>query len=281
VSTADIEFLGIRIPEGDGPALLPVTESLCTPFGWLYGGSGIAACAVAATAAARRPLVWITTQYVANAKPGDVVRLDVELVVEGRATTQTHVHGTVDGRTILHATTAHTSRPEGELHWWGEMPQVTPPEGCTPLVMPFDHLTKGSFVERMERFVVPELPELIPQGRAAMWVRVPGWPIGSPASQGFVADIIPYALALASGQPPGGTSLDNTIRVVLEDPTDDWILLDIEAEGLHRSIGCGRVRLWRRDGTLIGVGTQSAIIRTSHHGRVADATTATASDPSA
>ena len=55
------------------------------------------------------------------------------------------------------------------------------------------------------------------------------------------------------------------MRIVCADPTDDWILLDVESEGLHRSVGCGRVRLWRRDGTLIGVGTQSAIIRTSHH----------------
>jgi acyl-CoA thioesterase-2 len=132
-------------------------------------------------------------------------------------------------------------------------------------VLPFERAGSGSFVERMERYLVPEMPELIAEGRAALWVRVPGWPIGSPASQGFVADIIPMALAMARGRQPGGTSLDNTVRIVLEDPTDDWILLDIEAEGLHRSIGCGRVRLWRRDGTLIGVGTQSAIIRTSHH----------------
>ena len=44
-----------------------MTPQLCTPFGFLYGGSGLAACAVAAEAATGRPLVWITTQYVANA----------------------------------------------------------------------------------------------------------------------------------------------------------------------------------------------------------------------
>jgi acyl-CoA thioesterase len=244
---------------------MPVTELLCTPFGFLYGGSGVAACAVAAEAATRRPLVWITTQYVANANPGDVVTLDVDIVVEARATSQTHVHGTVNGRTVLHATTAHTIRPAGDVHWWGEMPAVSPPEAGEPFVLPFDRPPTGSFVERMERYLVPEQPELIAQGRAAMWVKVPGWPIGSPASQSFVADIVPMALGMALGQPPGGTSLDNTVRIVLEDPTDDWILLDIEAEGVNRSIGCGRVRMWRRDGTLIGVGTQSAIIRTSHH----------------
>jgi acyl-CoA thioesterase len=145
------------------------------------------------------------------------------------------------------------------------MPAVSPPEQGDPFELPFSHPPTGSFVERMERFLVPEQPALIAEGRAAMWIRVPGWPIGSAASQGFVADIVPMALGMALGQMPGGTSLDNTVRIVLEDPTDDWILLDIEAEGMNRSIGCGRVRMWRRDGTLIGVGTQSAIIRTSHH----------------
>jgi acyl-CoA thioesterase-2 len=265
VTAADVAFLGLRIPEGGGPAILPVTTTLCTPFGWLYGGSGVAACSVAAEAATGKPLVWITTQYVANARPGETVELAVDVVVEGHSTSQTHVHGTVEGRTVLHATTAHTDRPTGELHWWGEMPEVSAPEDATPFALPFEHVSDDSFVHRMDRYLVPEMAELAAQGRAAMWVRVPGWPIGSPASQGFVADIIPLVLGLALGRPPGGTSLDNTVRIVQEEPTDDWILLDIEAEGMHRSIGCGRVRLWRRDGTLIGVGTQSAIIRTSHH----------------
>lgn len=261
----DVEFLGMRLGEGDGTATLPVTQALCTPFGFLYGGSGIAACAVAAEAATGRPLVWITTQYVKNAKPGDVVDLAVDVVVHARSTSQTHVHGTVDGRTVLHATTAHTDRPDDGGRWWDEMPVVSPPEAGEPFVLPWERVTTGSFVERMERFLVPEMPELVARGRAAMWVRVPGWPIGSPASQGFIADIVPMAIGMAIGQGPGGTSLDNTVRIVRADPTDDWVLLDIESEGLYRSIGCGRVRLWRRDGTLIGVGTQSAIIRTSHH----------------
>ena len=120
----------------------------------------------------------------------------------------------------------------------------------------------------MERRIPPEIGELTPSGRAALWVRMDGWPIGSPASQGFVADIVPMALTLALGRDPGGTSLDNTMRIVIEDDLDEWVLLDIEAEGFQHSIGHGRVRLWRPDGTLIGIGSQSAIIRTSHHHRV-------------
>ena len=36
------------------------------------------------------------------------------------------------------------------------------------------------------------------------------------------------AIGMAIGQGPGGTSLDNTVRIVLAEPTDDWILLDME-----------------------------------------------------
>jgi acyl-CoA thioesterase-2 len=264
MTAVDTAFLGLRLGADGAPSILPVTPQLCTPFGFLYGGSGLAACAVAAEAATDRPLVWITTQYVANAFPGQQVELATEVVVAGRATSQTHVHGTVDGRTVLHATTAHTDRPPGELHWWGEMPLVSPPETGVPFVLPFDRATDDSFVHRMERFMPPEQPALVAQGRAALWVRVPEWPIGSPASQGFVADIVPMAISLALGRSPGGTSLDNTVRIVLDEQTEDWVLLDIESEGMHRSVGHGRVRLWRRDGTLIGVGTQSCIVRTSH-----------------
>lgn len=262
MNDADLAFLGMTLPPSGATAVLPVTAKLCTPMGFLYGGSGLAACAVAAEATTGRPLVWITTQYVANAHPGDELVFDVDKVVEGRATTQTHVHGRVGERTVLHATTAHTDRPAGELRWWGEPPVVSPPEDSA------DWATPGvdqSFVSLMERRVPPESAQLIEGGRLTMWIRIHGWPIGSPASQGFVADIVPAAVSMGLRRSPGGTSLDNTIRVVVAEPTEDWVLLDIEAEGFHHSIGHGRVRLWRRDGTLIGIGSQSAIIRTSHH----------------
>jgi acyl-CoA thioesterase-2 len=265
VSETDVAFLGIET-DATG-ADLAVTKRLCTPFGFLYGGTGLAACAVAAEAVTGRPLKWITTQYVDNAFPGDDVRLDVEVVALGRATTQTHVRGRVGERTILHATTAHTDRPGGDTAWWGEPPPVSGPEEGEAFVMPFDRPYDGTFVELMERRIVPETDDLKASGRAAMWVRLPTWPIGSAASQGFVADIVPMALSLALGRENGATSLDNTMRVVVSEPTDEWILLDIEAEGFQHSIGHGRVRLWRRDGTLIGVGSQSAIVRTSHHAR--------------
>ena len=84
--------------------------------------------------------------------------------------------------------------------------------------------------------------------------------------QSFVADIVPLGVCAALGIMPGGTSLDNTMRVV--DPTpSEWVLLEIVPEGYHRSIGHGSVRLWSPEGRLLGIAQQTCIIRTSHHER--------------
>jgi len=265
--TLDADFLGLQLAVDAPAAHFVVTGRLCAPFGFLYGGSGLAACVVAAEAVTGRPLVWVTTQYVANAFPGEVVELQVDVVAEGRATSQTHVRGMVGERTVLHSTTAHTERDRGEIRWWGRPPVVAEPDSCPPLDTSWAPTTE-SFFHQLDRRIPPDQDAALVEGRLLLWCRMPAWPIGSPASQGFIADIVPMALSIALGRPPGGTSLDNTVRIVVGEPPvehDDWVLLDIEAEGFGRSIGHGRVRLWRRDGTLIGTGSQSCIVRTSHH----------------
>ena len=101
-------------------------------------------------------------------------------------------------------------------------------------------------------------------GPLALWCRIPDHVIGSGATQAFIADIIPLAVSAALGVAPGGTSLDNTVRIIDPEPSE-WVLLDIVADGFHRSIGHGSLRLWSQDGRLIGTAQQTCIIRTSHH----------------
>jgi len=48
---------------------LAARKSLCTPFGFLYGGSGIAASVEAAERATGRPLLWITAQFIGTRCP--------------------------------------------------------------------------------------------------------------------------------------------------------------------------------------------------------------------
>jgi len=244
---------------------------LCTPFGFLYGGSGIAASIEAAELATGRPLQWITTQFIGSPVPDDVIDLEVMLLADGRATTQAQVVASVDGRPMFTSLCAHTQRPSGDGAHFLRMPDVPAPEDCPSMSEPFTAVLAGTFFDHLERRlavgrIAVDAVDHPQVGPLAMWCRIPRHQIGSAATQAFVADIIPLAVCASLGVMPGGTSLDNTVRVVDPGPSE-WVLLDIVAEGFHRSIGHGSLRIWSRDGRLLGTAQQTCIIRTSHHTR--------------
>ncbi len=248
---------------------LVARPTLCTPFGFLYGGSGIAASVEASERVTGRPLQWVTTQYVGSPKPGDVVRFDVSVSASGRSTTQTQVRGSVGGEVVLMSLCAHNTREAGDERAFGPMPSVPPPGDCPPFAEIFATGASDSFFDNIDRtvaagtFAHDAIGE--PQtGGLALWTRLHDQQIGSAATQGFVADIGPVGICAALGVSPGGTSLDNTVRVVDERPSE-WVLLDLTADGFHRSVGHSTARLWSEDGRLLGIAQQSAIVRTSHH----------------
>lgn len=264
------DLLDLR-PQGDDRYRLQVRPDLATPFGFLYGGSGIAASAEAAEQTTDRPLQWITTQFIGSPPPDSTVDLQVAVVAGGRATTQSQVSATVDGELMFTSLCAHTVRPSGDGAQFIEMPTVPRPDDCPPMTPPFDIDLSRSFFGTLDRRIAagrigPAAIDSPQRGLMAIWCRVRDHATGSPASQGFIADIIPLAIGAALGALPGATSLDNTLRVIDAEPTD-WVLLELVAEGYHRSIGHGSLRIWGEDGRLKGIAQQSAIIRTSHHAR--------------
>jgi acyl-CoA thioesterase len=250
---------------------LPVRQVLCTPFGFLYGGSGVAASADAAERASGRPLQWITTQFIGSPAPGSTIDLQVTLPAHGKATTQSQVFATVDGEPMFTSLCAHTERAGGDGAQFVGMPDVPAPEDCPTMGGPFEMDLSGSFFSTMERrlaqgrFGMEAIGE--PHtGNMSMWCRIVDDRIGSPATQAYVADIIPMGIGAALGAMPGATSLDNTLRVIDPEPTE-WALLELIPEGYHRSIGHGSLRIWSQDGRLMGTAQQTCIIRTSHHTR--------------
>lgn len=249
---------------------LAVRPELCTPFGFLYGGSGIAASVEASERSTDRPLQWITTQFLGSPTPGMVLDIDVNVAVTGRATTQTQVTGTVDGEVMFTSLCAHNVRPDGDARAFTTMPKVSSPQD-SPTFGEFFDLGGVSFFDHFHRRVAAGRLALEadgdPQaGLVALWCRLDGTPISGAATQGFVADLGPLALCARLGIAPGGTSLDNTIRVVDPAPSD-WVLIELEADGYHRSVGHSTARIWSEDGRLMGIASQSAIIRRSHHQR--------------
>jgi len=251
-------------------------KELCTPFGFLYGGSGIAASVEAAERASVRPLQWITTQFIGTPVPGEIIDLEVALPAHGTATTQSQVFGTVAGpdgerRPVFTSLCAHTVRPGGDQAQFVRMPDVPPPGDCPSMSEPFAAALAGSFFDHLDRRLAAgqfgiEAIDNAQTGQLGLWCRIPDHEIGSGATQAFVADIVPMAVCAALGVVPGGTSIDNTVRIVDPNPTE-WVLLDIIPEGFHRSIGHGSLRIWSEDRRLLGTAQQTCIIRTSHHSR--------------
>jgi len=262
------DLLGLQPTDDPTRFTLPVRPALCTPHEFLYGGSGIAASVEASELATGRPLQWITTQFLGSPAPGMVVDLAVNVAVNGRATTQTRVSGGVDGEVMFTSLCAHNIRADGDAEAFGTMPDVPGPRESEHFDEFFD-TGNSSFFDHFERRIAAGRfameAENDPQsGLLAIWCRIQGAPISGASTQGFVADLGPLALCARLGIAPGGTSLDNTIRVVDPAPAD-WVLIELEADGFHRSVGHSTARVWSEDGRLMGVAQQSAIIRRSHH----------------
>ena len=67
----------------------------------------------------------------------------------------------------------------------------------------------------------------------------------------ILGDFVPMGVGMSLGIEGGGTSLDNTLRVVRLVPTE-WVLLDIRIHGVDRGFGHGLVHMFAEDGTLAG-----------------------------
>jgi acyl-CoA thioesterase len=82
----------------------------------------------------------------------------------------------------------------------------------------------------------------------------------SAATLAIMADWVPSGMGQALGRWAGGTSLDNTIRILQIVPTE-WVLCDIRVHGIKNGFGHGLMHLWSQDGHLLATGSQSVIVR--------------------
>jgi acyl-CoA thioesterase len=96
-------------------------------------------------------------------------------------------------------------------------------------------------------------------GRSSLWARLDGLE-SSTTTLAILGDFVPFGISQALGRWSGGTSLDNTIRVVRRVPTE-WVHLDIRVQAVASGYGHGLVHLWAEDGTLLGTASQTAVVR--------------------
>jgi acyl-CoA thioesterase II len=256
-------FLGL---EATGDPLvwrLPITPGVSTPGQFLFGGCGLSAAVSAMEHASGRPAIWATAQYLSYAPTGSVVEFSVNLAVVGHQTTQARAIGRVDGKEILTVNAALGRRHIDVSGMWAAPPDVPSHEESIQRTVPREF--SGTVLERVEvRLALGRQFEAMDgtpgDGHCAFWARLPGQLEPSSAWLSVLGDYVPSGVAQALGRPSIGNSLDNTIRVVQLVPSE-WILCDISIQAIANGFGHGSANLWAEDGTLLGVASQSVIVR--------------------
>jgi acyl-CoA thioesterase II len=266
---SDAHLLGLEAHPGDPTALsFLVLPRLCRTDGRFYGGAALAVALAASEAVTGRPALWSSTQLVASADLGSRVRVDVDVVAEGRSVSQVQVRGTVDGKLVFASVGSTAAARDGGLEGTGQvMPRVAPPDDAEPWRGPRGPRDEPAaighhLVSEHREAEVLDRSDARP-GQMAIWARLTGEVAGggamSPATLGFLADMVPLACARSCGVAGAGTSLDNSLRI--GEPADtEWVLLDLDAHVAVGGHGHGRVHVWSPDGRMLATGTQSALL---------------------
>jgi acyl-CoA thioesterase II len=241
-----------------------VQPALCNLSGVLFGGAALGAGIEALESATQRPLVWATAQYLQFAPQGSKLDLEVIIPVNGNSTTQARVIGRVGDTEVFTVFGACGSRDvEGDGRF-ADRPLVRRPSDSPERT--FRQPIQNSINELLEMRVAKgrnweELDGIAsPDGRCALWARMPGVDNMSASALAILGDWVPFGVGQALGVRAGGNSLDNTLRYVQSVPTE-WVLLDIRVHSVHNGFAHGVVHQWAEDGTLLATASQTVMVR--------------------
>jgi acyl-CoA thioesterase II len=243
---------------------MEVVRGLISGTGALFGGCGLGACIEVMERTTGRPCIWATAQFLSYATPGSIVEFDVNEVVRGHQISQARVIAHVGDTEILTVVGALGNRPQVNLAGqWATQPDVPPPADCPPRPMMAHH--EGTISSRLDARLANARPfTAFPaepgSGNASLWVRVPEMLDMSAAALAIIGDFVPFGIGQALGRRAGGNSIDNTLRIAHRAPTE-WVLADVRVHAVADGFGHGLVHLWAEDGTLLGTGSQSTIVR--------------------
>lgn len=275
---SDASFLGLTAEEGDGRFRFVVEDRLSRMDARLYGGTAIAVSIATAEELTKRPVLWMTTQFVATAAQDAEIAAHAEVLAPGKRTNQVRITGTDAAGAAVFASLGATGhhREGGMTGEFERMPTVAPPGEADVADNPFSVMAKAAGVDRpdappapsfprntgfasvieMRAAHVSEHPDAGP-GRICMWLRRKDGEAITPALAAFMADMVPMSVALACGAMAGGTSLDNSIRIGTFVETE-WILLDLRPHLAAGDYGHGSAHIWSEGGHLMATASQTA-----------------------
>jgi acyl-CoA thioesterase len=252
---SDLAWLGLH-HEGPGRWSFELIPSLARFDGKLYGGTGIAATIATMEAETARTALWATCQYAGSADLGERVDLHVEVLAQGKRTSQVRMTATCGDRLVLSAigsTGALKPADQSIEVTVGSMPDVGGPEDAEGWGPRPEMIERMGEMRAASWLAIAEMRQL---ESGQIWARMRSG-LQTRATLSFLADMVPSSVVRAGGRMGGGTSLDNAVRFGRMVDTE-WVLLDFDPYLATGGYLHGGARLWAEDGTLLGYGSQTA-----------------------
>ena len=197
--------------------------------------------------------------------PPEALDLDVIVPVVGRQVTQAGGGCHVADREAMTVNAALGERPMALAGTWAAMLDVPSPDRCAHRQSRLP-TTGESLMDRLDvrlasARALSEMPGPgMPDGRSALWAKLPDVLDMSAAALAVLGDYVPFGIGQALGLMAGGNSLDNTLRI--GDPVStEWVLLDVRVHHVGHGFGHGDVHLWSESGALLATASQSTIVR--------------------
>lgn len=268
-------FLNL-VKQGENHHQIDVVDKLCTPAFFLYGGTSLAAAIEVAEKETQRPLIWMTNQYISYAHPGDKVDVKLNVIAPGRNISQVQVQGFKGDRVIFIAQGSMGKRGENKVEGqWVKFPEVPVPNQLKPakglqwesdrehVNMHLQYRNVGSWHgdRKEDSTSINEQTESSSEKNVRCWARLPGTDHTETSTLALLADIAPSSISPKIGRRGGGSSLDNSLRLIKPVATE-WVLLDMQVHGMYNGMGHVTTHMWSEDGVLMAVAGQSFVVRT-------------------
>lgn len=219
---------------------------------FLMGGVGVAAAIEALEVSCQKPLLWITTHFISGAGFGDELDISIKKYVEGRSVTQAQANLRLGDRLVHRSSAALGGKPHHASARFVKMPDTKAPHDCA-LKEPDGFYSDTNLQSQFEKRLAYNDDAT---GREICWFRATQEQTVTAGLVAIVADFLLGATAMTRG----GTSLDNTLRVV-EIKQTEWFLLDTQIAFYENAITHGRSHIFAEDGTLMATASQTALIR--------------------
>lgn len=204
-----------------------------------------------------RPLIQAHAQFLAAPMCGAEFEIRTDMLRSGKSITSAHCTVIADSGEAAYVSASLGQRDDLGTYAWTVKPQVPSASACSPV--PFIRKDPGDLHSHLDIRLALD-PRDDPKGQACFWVNTPSTPPLSAAFVTLIADYLPEAIHMNTGQRSGATSLDNTIRIVSLEQSE-WLLCSIHLDAITSGLFHGHMAIFTEDGKLVALASQSGVVQ--------------------